>query len=207
MNSALRQSSRAAVFAGLILLPGMALSHFTGAVHSHEGVNTAGAAFAHGSVHPFTGLDHILAMLAVGLWASSGKTWQRFAAVGAFVWLMVVGALIGMMIPGLPIVESLIAATVIVGGGILIIGKKFTTTLGLCVAAGFALVHGYAHGAEIGSSLALTYFAGFALSSAILCTTGIGLGALVAAYRKEDALRYAGAAIALTGGLILGGVV
>jgi urease accessory protein len=148
---------------------------------------TAAPAFAHldpaehgsfmaGLSHPVFGLDHILVMLAVGLWAAQmgGKALWRVPA--AFVATMAVG--FGLAVSGfaLPFVEPAILASVVALGLLVAMAVRLDTTVSMAVVAVFALFHGHAHGGELGAAGALTFGAGFVAATAALHVAGIALG-------------------------------
>lgn len=198
---------RCALMVGLIASPVLAAAHAIGVPHGHDGEITTMAAFVAGFLHPLSGLDHLLMIVALGLWASTGQFWNRVAMVGTFAWLVVLGALAGMMQPELPLVETLIAASVVVLGGLLAAGRKFSAIEGLIVAGVVALVHGHAHGSEIGMAAALPYFSGFVLCFLVLCLMAMGAGVMATAKGMTRVLRPVGAAIACAGVVILTGLV
>ncbi len=184
--------------AGLVViataLAGPALAHTgVGAVHG----------FGAGLLHPLFGLDHLLAMVAVGLWAGLTGGRARLAYPLAFVGMMVLSGLWGMSGAALPGVEIGIAVSVVVLG--LAIALRATPPLaaGAAACAIFAIFHGHAHGAELpqGSS-GLGYALGFVLATAALHGAGLGLAGLLAA-RAPLLARVAGGGLALAGVAIL----
>jgi urease accessory protein len=175
-------------------LAGPALAHTgVGAVHG----------FGAGLLHPLFGVDHVLAMVAVGLWAGLTGGWARLAYPLAFVGMMVLSGLWGMSGAALPGVEIGIAVSVVVLG--LAIALRATPPLaaGAAACAIFAIFHGHAHGAELpqGSS-GLGYALGFVLATAALHGAGLGLAGLLAA-RAPLLARVAGGGLALAGVAIL----
>jgi urease accessory protein len=176
------------------VLAGPALAHTgVGAVHG----------FGAGLLHPLFGVDHVLAMVAVGLWAGLTGGRARFAYPLAFVGMMVLSGLWGMSGAALPGVEIGIAVSVVVLG--LAIALRATPPLaaGAAACAIFAIFHGHAHGAELpqGSS-GLGYALGFVLATAALHGAGLGLAGLLAA-RAPLLARVAGGGLALAGVAIL----
>lgn len=170
------------------------------AAHSGAGVphdHGAASALAAGVVHPLTGLDHLAAMVALGAW--SGLTARRaWLAPLAFVTTLLAGALLGLAGVGLPAVEPTIAASVLVLGLLMATGRQLPAAAGMALAAGFALFHGVAHGAELAGTNAAAALAGMVLATALLHTAGIGLGRLL---RERDRWlhRVAGAGVAVFG--------
>ena len=164
-----------------------------GAAQAHPGAD-AGAhhGFMAGLLHPFTGADHLAAMLAVGLW-SAGTARRRWLAPLGFVSLLLVGALLARSGFTLPAVEPMIAASLLVAG--LLLASPWRAPLAVPLLAGFALFHGAAHGQELGGNAAL---AGMVLGTALLHLAGIALG--VEMQKRSVWLpRAAGAAVALFG--------
>lgn len=157
-----------------------------------------GSGFGAGFVHPFAGLDHLLAMVAVGLWAAQfGGRWL-WAIPLAFVSAMLAGGLLGFAGLTLPLVEPVIAASVL-ALGLLTMFRIRLHTAGLALVAAFALFHGVAHGTELPAAAgALPYAAGFVLATALLHALGLAAGLQV-----KIAARWAGAPIALAGGWLL----
>ncbi len=184
--------------AGLVViasaLAGPALAHTgVGAVHG----------FGAGLMHPLFGVDHVLAMVAVGLWAGLTGGRARLAYPLAFVGMMVLSGLWGMSGAALPGVEIGIAVSVVVLG--LAIALKATPPLaaGAAACAIFAIFHGHAHGAELPqASSGLGYALGFVLATAALHGAGLALAGLLAA-RAPLLARVAGGGLALAGVAIL----
>ncbi len=184
--------------AGLVViasaLAGPALAHTgVGAVHG----------FGAGLLHPLFGVDHLLAMVAVGLWAGLTGGRARLAYPLAFIGMMVLAGLWGMSGAALPGVEIGIAVSVVVLG--LAIALKATPPLaaGAAACAIFAIFHGHAHGAELPQGASgLGYALGFVLATAALHGAGLWLAGLLAA-RAPLLARVAGGGLALAGVAIL----
>jgi len=132
--------------------------------------------FAAGFSHPLFGFDHILAMVAVGLWAGMLGGRARWAVPAAFVTVMLVGFGLALMHVSVPFVEPMILASTIVLG--LLVAMAVRLDLRVCVAmvGAFALFHGHAHGGELGAADAFAFGSGFALATALLHGAGIGMG-------------------------------
>ena len=164
----------------------------------------------HGSLlagisHPFTGLDHMLAMMAVGLWAALlGGRATRFVPT-AFVGTMVFGFAAALSGIRLPFVEPVIGASVVIVGLFAMAALKVRTDVGMALVGFFALFHGYAHGGELGEAGALWFGAGFVLATALLHAAGIGFGWLTGGRRGHSLARAAGALTALGGLWIVAG--
>jgi urease accessory protein len=157
-----------------------------------------GAGFNAGFAHPFAGLDHLLAMIAVGLWAVQFDARWVWAIPLAFVTAMLAGGALGFAGVTLPLVEPMIAASVLALGLLTVLRIRLHAA-GIVLVAAFALFHGIAHGIELPAAAGvLPYAAGFALATALLH----GLG-LLAGLQMKIAARWAGAPIALAGGWLL----
>jgi len=181
----------AAVLAAVALIPGMAQAH-------HMPGEIRG--FNSGLSHPFMGLDHVLAMLAVGLWASQMGGRARWAVPMSFVGVMAMGGLLGMNGVALPGVEAGILASVLVLGLLIASAVRVPVIAGSALVAFFALFHGHAHGTEIAAGVSgFGYAGGFLVATAALHAAGLVLGSLAVTRPAGPVLRYAGAAIAVAG--------
>ncbi len=187
-----------AVAALALSLPALALAHVGADGAAHHG---AGAALWAGFAHPFTGLDHLAAMLAVGLW--SGLTARRkWLAPLAFVAALLAGALLGLAGWQPPGIEPAIAASVLVLGLLVATGARLPAAAGAALAGAFALFHGAAHGQELAGPSAAFALAGMVAGTALLHAAGIG-AALAMRHRAQWMPRAAGAAAALFGASLL----
>lgn len=181
----------ALLLAAFFLLTQFASAH---SGHSH------GNGFASGWAHPWTGLDHLLAMFAVGLWAWQMGKKAIWIIPASFLALMSVGFLIGMKGYELSATEPLILASVVVIGIALFAARKWSLALCAMIVGGFAFFHGFAHGNEMTMGAnPLFYASGFLLGTLILHLLGIGAGLLSGKLLRPVAVRYAGAAIACAG--------
>ena len=151
----------------LMLLASPALAH-TG--HDH------GSGFLAGITHPLFGPDHLLAMLAVGLWAGVVGGRALWAWPMAFVGGMILGGLAGAGGADLPVVEPVILASVVVVGALAATALRLPLVAASAMLALFGLAHGYAHGLE-GTGTAL-YALGFTLATAALHAAGLGMARL-----------------------------
>lgn len=169
------------------------------AVQAHPGHPASG--MEQGLLHPVTGLDHLLAMLAVGLWAGRLGGAMRWAAPAMFVSVMALAGMVGVGGAAFPGLEHGVAASVVILGLAIALAVRPSALATMGMVAAFAVFHGYAHGAEMaaGASVA-AYGAGFAITTALLHAAGLALAAVLA--RSEGSrvwLRVAGGAIAVAG--------
>lgn len=167
----------------------------SGAAEAHTGHGTSG--LLSGLTHPLDGADHLLAMLAVGLWAAQTGGRRLWLLPATFLATLPLGALAGMLYPFPPLVEPALAASVLVLG--LLIAMHSAPALATCIAltATFGLLHGQAHGAEMPGTVApASYALGFLATTAVLHLLGIELGS---AARHTRVTRVLGGSIALGG--------
>lgn len=143
---------------------------------AHVGVDHV-AGLTHGFAHPLGGLDHMLAMVAVGLYAASLGGSALWLVPMAFVGTMIAGGLLGYGGMPLPLVEQGIGLSVVVLGAAIALGVKLPTVAAMALVGLFALFHGHAHGSE-GAEIAafLPYAAGFVVATTLLHGAGIALG-------------------------------
>ena len=166
---------------------------------AHNSETLAGG-FLAGFYHPFSGLDHLLAMVAVGLWGSIlGRPLIVLLPV-VFPTVMALGALLAMAGVPVPPIELGIAVSVLALGLAIALRFRAPIWLATLVVAAFAIFHGYAHGREI-PSLAdpIAYSTGFMLATGGLHLAGIGLGLIDRWRNGRTATRAIGAGIALAG--------
>jgi len=162
--------------------------------------------FIHGFLHPITGLDHLLAMVTVGILAYQIGGRALWAVPATFLAVMAAGGLLGVAGISFYFVEPGIAASVVVLGIIVALALKPPVALAMAVVAVFAVFHGYAHGIEAPLGSAATYGAGFLMATALLHAFGIAFGMLVgriAASQGQIGYRLAGSAVAVAGLVIL----
>ena len=194
MHNMLARSLAAAV----LLIPTAALAH-TGHGDGHG--------LVHGFAHPLGGLDHILAMVTVGIfaWQLGGRALWLVPA--SFILMMAAGGAAGMAGVPMPLVEFGIAASVIVLGTIVAIGIKTPVAIAMGLVGAFAIFHGYAHGAEMPvDASGVSYAAGFVLATVLLHAAGIalgmGIGRLSNVYGRVG-YQVSGGLVAAIGALIL----
>jgi urease accessory protein len=181
--------SRLTPLLAALLLPALAQAHPGLPGHAHG--------FANGMMHPLTGLDHVCAMVAVGLWAAQRGGRALWLVPSVFVSVMLLGGALGMAAVPVPFVEPGIAASVLVLGVLIAAAVRLPLAASALLVGAFALVHGYAHGAEMPDSASgLVYGLGFVMVTAGLHLLGIGLGLLAQRLGSARLVRYAGGAIA-----------
>ncbi|MEP7453783.1 HupE/UreJ family protein [Phyllobacterium sp. SB3] len=155
--------------------------------------------FAAGFSHPMFGADHILAMVAVGLWAVLLGGRALWMVPAAFVGTMMAGFLLAIAGAPLPFVEPTILASVVAIGLFAAMAIRVPTPLAMLMVGFFALFHGHAHGGEMGAATAASYLLGFAVATALLHAIGLALGMLLGAGRGRLIIRAAGAGTAFAG--------
>lgn len=180
------------------------LSGFAGPALAHSG-HDGGAGFAAGFAHPFGGLDHLLAMAAVGLWAiQQGSRRGLILLPAAFVASMALGFALGLGGFGLPGIETGIALSVLILGLLVAFAVRLPLAAAATLTALFALFHGHAHGTGLPSAeMALSYATGVVMATALLHGAGLVAATLAQKVALPALTRAAGAACALTGLAIL----
>jgi urease accessory protein len=169
---------------------------------AHVGNHESGG-FLHGLQHPMGGLDHILAMLAVGLWAAQLGGAALWSLPLAFVGVMVFGGVLGMTGVTMPFVEQGILISDLVLGAIILSATRLPLTVSISIVGVLAVFHGYAHGAEMPSGASgLEYAVGFVCSTALLHLVGLSSALLTKRIGQDRLVRVAGAGV-LMGGLFL----
>jgi urease accessory protein len=169
----------------------------------HDGGHDLTWDFTNGLGHPLAGWDHLLAMLAVGLWAAQLGGRARWAVPMTFLGTMALGAMLGFGNTGFSWFEQLIALSVLVLGLCVSFARRLTLGESMAIVASFSLIHGFAHGAEIPKTAdAVTYAAGFLCATAALLSLGLALG-LGAQKFPRSVLRTSGVLIAGIGSWML----
>ncbi|MCC6136808.1 MAG: HupE/UreJ family protein [Candidatus Contendobacter sp.] len=177
----------------------LALLGMGGVAHAHTG-GLPHMDFATGAGHPFSGLDHLLAMVAVGLWAAQLGGRALWLAPLTFVLTMAVGGMLGFVGVSLPHVELGIAGSVLILGGLVAFGSRLPLAGCIGLIGVFAIFHGYAHGAEMAvETSALWYSLGFMAATSALHGIGIGTGLAAQQGVAARLVRFSGAAIAASG--------
>ncbi len=179
-----------------------------GAVFAHTGLGDAQDAL-HGFMHPIGGLDHVLAMVAVGVVAAQLGGRALWAVPLSFVATMAIAGFLGMAGLTLPGPEAGIALSVMVLGAVISLRVRLPVIAAAAMVAVFAMFHGYSHGLEMhetGSGVA--FASGFVSATALLHLTGIGLGLALGraeVSRGERIARAGGSALALAGVVLFAG--
>lgn len=172
-----------------LFLPSAALAH-----PGHFGDNL----FMTGLMHPLSGTDHILAMIAVGLWAAGLGGRAVWALPVSFVAAMVLGGVMGASGLTIPMTEPMILGSVIILGAALALALRLPMPIMLAMVGLFGAAHGFAHGVEGPSSGLAIYALGFAGATVALHLLGMGIGRIATALM----MRGAGLAV-MAGGLVL----
>ena len=180
----------------LVFAPAAALAH-----PEHDGAG----GLAHGLFHPLTGIDHVLAMIAVGVLAAQYGGRALWLVPMSFLVAMAAAGAIGMAGIPVQIVEAGIGLSVVVLGLMIAFQIKSPTSVAMLVVGFFALFHGYAHGSEMPDGLAgLSFAAGLLVATALLLSAGAGLGLILQRRTSSRRLIQAGGgAMALVGIAVL----
>ena len=181
----------AGICAAIVQFPGTAFAHVEGEAIS---------GFFSGLSHPVSGWDHILAMVAVGLWGALLGPPALWVLPIAFPIAMAAGGMLGLLGIPLPWVEIGIAASSIVLGLFIVTNMRLSLAVAIPLVMIFALFHGHAHGTELSPGAdAVLYSMGFVIATGLLHAFGIGIGAVDRLPMGRTVLR------ALGGGVLLGG--
>ena len=187
--------------ASLALLAAFALA--APLAQAHEGAGLAGG-FMSGFAHPLLGWDHVVAMLAVGLWGAFLGAPALWLLPVVFPLVMAAGGALGVLGVPLPAVEIGIAASAVALGGVVAGALRPPLWVAALLVALFAIFHGHAHGTELPQAASpLAYSLGFVVATGLLHLTGIALGLLTRWPAGRIAVRGMGAGIALLGVLFL----
>jgi urease accessory protein len=192
MNGCRPTSARAALLA-------FALAFAARAAFAHEQTGAA-AGFLTGLRHPVSGPDHVLAMLAVGLWGAQLGAPAIWLLPVTFPMVMACGGFLGLVGIPLPGVELGIAASALLLGAMVAAEARPPLPLAAALVGFFAVFHGHAHGAELPAGQSgLTYSIGFVVATGSLHAAGIAIGLIHRWPWGRGALRAAGAAVAAAG--------
>jgi urease accessory protein len=173
------------------------------ALHAHV-QHGEGVSFRTGFEHPISGLDHVVAMVAVGLWGVQLGAPAVWLLPVAFPMVMAMGGMLGLMGVPLPGAEIGIAASAILLGSAVLSEVRPPLLIAAVVVTFFAVFHGYAHGAELppGQS-GLLYSMGFVIATGCLHAVGICIGSIHRWRWGQKLLRMAGGAVALAGAFFM----
>jgi urease accessory protein len=156
--------------------------------------------FVSGFEHPISGLDHVVAMIAVGLWGAQLGAPAMWLLPVTFPMVMAFGGMLGLMGVALPGIEVGIAVSAIALGFAVFREARPSLWIAALVVGVFAIFHGNAHGTELPPGAnGILYSIGFVIATGLLHATGIGMGLAHRWPAGRTALRAAGAAVALAG--------
>jgi urease accessory protein len=188
-----------------LLLAALALIAAT-AAQAHTGGGVGGG-FLSGFTHPLFGWDHVIAMVAVGLWGAFLGAPAIWLLPIVFPLVMAVGGAAGVAGVGLPMVETGIAASGLVLGLMVAFGVRAPLWIAAVLVGVFAVFHGHAHGTELPTAAnPYAYAAGFVVATGLLHLAGIAFGTLTQTQTGNWAVRAAGVVIAALGAAFLTGV-
>ena len=185
-----------ALAAILVAMPAAAIAHPGSEIHD----------LWHGFAHPLSGLDHLIAMLAIGVLAAQLGGRALWLVPGTFVAIMALASLAGMMGLTIPFVETGIALSVLVLGAVIAFSVSLSLPLAVAIAGLFAIFHGYAHGVEMPASASGMLFGlGLIVATVLLNAVGVGFGILVgrAAGGRQIAQLAGGAAVVIGAALLV----
>lgn len=176
-------------------------------VFAHEASGAAGG-FVSGFLHPILGWDHVVAMVAVGLWGAFLGSPAIWLLPVVFPLVMAFGGALGVMGVPIPAVETGIASSAIVLGAMVALAVRPPLWVAAVIVGAFAIFHGHAHGTELPEAAnPLTYSIGFVLATGLMHLCGIVFGLSVRWPAGRVAVRAGGAVIALAGvGFLTGAV-
>ena len=175
----------------LLFVPGLVFAH------APEG---AGGRFLTGFLHPIMGFDHLVAMVAVGLWGAFLGDRALWILPIVFPSIMAVGAALGIVGLEIPLVEFVIALSGVVLGALIALRFKAPLAIAMVLVGIFSIFHGYAHGTEMpGQISAITYGAGFVIGTGLLHLAGIAIGFATRLPRGELLVRGCGGVISVIG--------
>jgi urease accessory protein len=194
---------RALLATALVLVPTLAFAHPGLPGHTHG--------FADGVLHPLTGIDHILAMVAVGLFAAQLGGRALWLVPASFVAVMAAAGVAGMNGVTLPMTEAGIALSIVALGAVIALRISMPVAAAMTMVGFFAVFHGYAHGAEAPDNVSgFLYGMGFVAATAMLHAAGIGIGLALGRIRGtagRTVMRVAGSLAAVIGVAMLTGAV
>ncbi|MEY2686820.1 MAG: hypothetical protein RL375_1018 [Pseudomonadota bacterium] len=173
---------------------------------AHAGAETLVGGFWSGFMHPVLGWDHVIAMIAVGLWGAFLGTPAIWLLPVVFPTVMALGGALGVAGVALPGVEVGIALSAIVLGAMIALAARPPLWIASVIVGAFAVFHGHAHGTELPQAAnALAFSAGFVIATGLLHLSGIAFGLTVKWPAGRVAVRVAGGAISAAGvGFLVG---
>jgi urease accessory protein len=185
----------AALAAFLVTTPTLAVAHPGGQIHD----------LWHGFAHPLTGLDHVIAMLAIGVFAAQLGGRARWLVPATFIAVMALASVAGMLGLTIPYVETGIALSVLVLGAAIAFSVNVSLPLAMLIAGFFAIFHGYAHGVEMPAAMSGVLFGlGLIVATALLNAVGVVFGILIGrAAGGRQIAQLAGGAAVVVGALLL----
>ena len=184
---------------GIFLIPWLSVAFWPLAAWAHVESGQAGG-FLSGLSHPVSGLDHVVAMIAVGLWGAQLGMPALWVLPVVFPLLMAMGGMLGLMGIPLPGVEIGIALSAVVLGALVLGRVRLPLAVAVAVVACFAVFHGHAHGTELEAGQnAMLYSIGFVIATGLLHGVGIAIGLIQRWDRGGQALRGAGALVMAAG--------
>jgi len=182
----------------------VALLALMSAVPAFAHTGSVSGGFVGGLAHPVFGLDHVIAMVAVGLWGAALGVPAIFLLPVTFPLVMAVGGVLGILGVPLPGAEIGIALSAIMLGLMVAIEARPPILIALVVVGAFAIFHGHAHGTELPTGAnAVAYSLGFVIATGLLHLAGIAFGLLARWPTGKIAVRTMGALIACIGVLFL----
>jgi urease accessory protein len=174
---------------------------------AHTGGDAVGAGFLSGFAHPIFGWDHVIAMVAVGLWGAFLGAPAIWLLPVVFPLVMAFGGALGILGVPIPAVETGIATSAVVLGLLIAFKAKPPLWIAGIIVGLFAIFHGHAHGTELPAAANPFAFAtGFVIATGLLHLIGIGFGTLARWPAGSYAVRAGGGAIALAGLAFLFGI-
>ncbi|CCD94810.1 conserved membrane hypothetical protein [Bradyrhizobium sp. ORS 375] len=193
--------ARKLLYSTLAVAPLLLLTASPGLAHEQTGVS---GGLANGLLHPLTGLDHLVAMVAVGIWGAQLGGVAIWVLPIVFPLVMAFGAVLGILKIGLPVPELVIALSGLILGLAVALRVRVPFAAAAAIVAVFAIFHGHAHGVELPTAAnPLAYGCGFVVATGLLHACGITIGALARWPVGERVIQGVGAAIAALGGYFL----
>jgi urease accessory protein len=182
------------------IIPGFIMLLLAPHAYAHTGIGPHNG-WMHGFMHPLAGLDHVLAMIAVGLWATQTGGRAVWVVPLTFVAVMVLGGFLGVTTPAFTFTTHGIAISLMILGILIVTALRLPLVVSAFLVGLFALGHGYVHGSEMPPNIsALSYSAGFTLATVWLHLCGIGIALFIKKLGRIYWLRLTGIVVAGVGG-------